>query len=609
LDGDCLESFGTVEGKTVRRLTEKLGGLVTEEMLLSLMNQLASELPSHAFCMAALIILWPSSDRAFEEAFRCFAELLGQVDLGAEVIDFAEEVSDRLNSSKLAVMNATLGARPISEGGDRLDGLRLKEAYALLREGEAEAAICLVNTLRMTSHLEREVLRFFDEAGWSSGKLRFLEQRLSAKLEEISRDSPSLTEALSILHQLTEAKLQSHKPEVVDQCLISLKAEVLNETVAQDARIQRLEDQTQRKEADDQMTLAGVSAKVEALTEDLEKAGEEISQVRKAQDSQIQQLDEKLNKTETETQEALKTLREDLDQAQRQCKQVQEAMLQRLEEQSQMTEANALNRDPAETSLQDTREALYHEAPTFIYSYTFNTDQLHRTNLVTGEQSNHQVPSYTFNRGCCWSEMPGGSLLITGGGWTAVSEVVMIDARTFEVSAQPRMLTPRAFHAAVYHAQHLYVLGGMDHGALSKCERYACEENRWQALSPLPRACRDTSGVVVESSLYALGGHFGSEELDLVQKLSLESLTWELLQLRLPRACIGIPCFKLSDTEAYLVVSNTLCSFTGLEVSPLKTLTEGISSWYGASYYQRGTLYCSSSEGAVLSYEIGSLSN
>jgi hypothetical protein len=249
--------------------------------------------------------------------------------------------------------------------------------------------------------------------------------------------------------------------------------------------------------------------------------------------------------------------------------------------------------------------------PTFIYSYNRDTDQLHRTSLVTGEQSTHRLPSYTFKASCCWSEMPGGSLLITGGGiFTAESEVVRIDTRReFAVSEQPPMLTPRRDHAVVYHAQHLYVLGGANgHIWLKQCERYVCAENRWESLPLLPRACCLTSGVVVESSLYALGGWHNGESLDLVQKLSLESLTWELKQFRLSNAGGAIPCFKLRDTEVYLVVHNTLCSFTTLQVRPLKTLTNFIESWNGASYYHRGTLYCSNQWGAVLSFEIGSLS-
>jgi hypothetical protein len=265
----------------------------------------------------------------------------------------------------------------------------------------------------------------------------------------------------------------------------------------------------------------------------------------------------------------------------------------------------------AEQVSRDTLEALYHEVPTFIYSYENRTDQLHRTSLVTGERSILRVPPYRFNDGCCWSEVPGGSLLITGGkdGYDIeVREVVRIDTRReFAVCHCPHMLTPRRSHASVYHTPHLYVIGGVGRRCLSKCERYVCAENRWEALQPLPRACLWTSGVVVENSLYALGGNDGSD-LDLVQKLSLDSLTWELMQFRLPFAGFCIPCFKLRDTEVYLVVNKTLCSFTGLEVRPLK-MTESILCWSGASYYRRGTLYCSNDDGGVLSYEIRSLMN
>jgi hypothetical protein len=247
--------------------------------------------------------------------------------------------------------------------------------------------------------------------------------------------------------------------------------------------------------------------------------------------------------------------------------------------------------------------------PTFIFSYSHGTDQLHRTSLVTGEQHKHRVPSYRFKASCCWSEVPGGNLLITGGGHPAVREVVRIDTRReFAVSHCPSMLTPRRNHAAVYHSQLLYVLGGVSGNNISRrCERYVCAENRWEALPPLPRACISASGVVVESSLYALGGWDGTQ-LDLVQKLSLESLAWELIQLRLPYAGWAIPCFKLNDTEVYLVVNATLYSFTALEVRLLRTLTENINSWFGTSYYRRGTLYCSNHRGLVRSLEIGSLS-
>jgi hypothetical protein len=163
----------------------------------------------------------------------------------------------------------------------------------------------------------------------------------------------------------------------------------------------------------------------------------------------------------------------------------------------------------AEQVSQNILEAFY-QVPTFIYSYEEYADQLHRTNLVTGEHSIHRVPSYTFKPYCCWSEVPGGSLLITGGrneDHSSVKEVVRIDTRReYAVSGHHPMLTPRQAHAAVYHTQNLYILRGWnDDSFLSECERYVCAENRWDALPPLPKACSDTSGVVVENSLYALG--------------------------------------------------------------------------------------------------------
>jgi hypothetical protein len=257
---------------------------------------------------------------------------------------------------------------------------------------------------------------------------------------------------------------------------------------------------------------------------------------------------------------------------------------------------------------QNTLEVFYPEVPTFIYSYNQGTDQLYRTNLATGEHSSHRVPSYTFKYSCCLSKVLRGSLLVTGGENEDQlrREVVRIDTRReFAVSHCPPMLTPRQAHAAVYHTPHLYILGGVnDNRQLSECERYVCAENRWETLPPLPQACCGMSGVLVESSLYALGGWYDGSAIDLVQKLSLESLTWELMQFKLPFAGHYIPCFKLRDSEVYLLLKKTLYSFTGLEVRPVKTLTKGIKSWYGVSYYLRETLYCYSDEG-VSSLKIG----
>jgi hypothetical protein len=758
----ALRVLGTMEGEIVKKLLVKLRGLVPEEVFLSLMSRIARELPSHALCLAALIILEPRSERAFDEAFRCFTELLSQATFDPEASDLADEVLERLSSTQLSQMNVALGACP-REGGDRLDGLRLKEAYALLREGEVEAAICIANTLRMNPSLEKEVLRFYDEASLSSGKV--LEQRLSAKLEELSRDSPSLAETISILHQLLTSELHFRKSEATRQSLISLKAEVLNEAlanlghqtshalIAQDSRIQRLEEQTQRKNADCQETLASLRAMVGALTEDfvragqaasqtqiaqdaqiqradaimqeclisvkkelralhelaakagaeakrvqsfieqsekteaatqevlsslrgevlalskdleqaanqckraqlaqeatlrsiegksqseaaaqealsslrdkvealngeLLKAGEEMKSVKRAQDVQVQGLSEKFSKAEAATQQTLnilrgvfETLRLDLDQAWSQCKQAQsaqEAMLQRFEAQSEYAQAGlacthgsdckTYNRTPpttTEETLQPTQIKPQH-TPTFLYSCQQFTNQLHRVNLLTGEWSCHEVPHYLFKACCRWSEMPGGSLLITGGGF-GVRDVVRLDVWTFAVSPQPPMHTARYSHAAVYHSQYVYVLG------YSECERYSCAESQWEVLPALPVAGDAMSAVEVENSLYALGGSRDLRGLDTVQKLSLDSLTWQLMQLRLPQEAERIPCFK-TDTQVYLVIYRTLYSFTPLQIKAVKLVDQSFRG--SSSYYSRDTLYYEDGEGIYsLGLKLGS---
>jgi hypothetical protein len=124
----------------------------------------------------------------------------------------------------------------------------------------------------------------------------------------------------------------------------------------------------------------------------------------------------------------------------------------------------------AEQVSQDTLEP-FSQVPTFIYSYIYYTDQLYRVNLVTGEHSSHRVRSYTFKYGCSSSELPGGSLLITGGeekeDRSKVREVVRIDTRSeLAVTHCTPWLTPRLAHAAVYHTPHLHPWRHEQHQAL-----------------------------------------------------------------------------------------------------------------------------------------------
>jgi hypothetical protein len=485
-------------------------------------------------------MLQPLNKRAFEEAFSCFSEQLSQVSLSPGVVELAEEVSEKLSSYQLAQMNTVLERQPRDKAvEDKLDRLRLKEAYQLLREGDAKAAVSLVSSLHNSQLLEEEVLKFYEEAGWARGKVSMLKYKLSTIVEALSQESPSVAATIRILFQLFDTEL------------LSLRSET-------------------------QESIANLRAEVDAVHEAVAKAWRESA-------AQMQRLEEQSERRESAYKECLVSLKGELKTLKR-----------------ELTEALRLLKCTRDKAAQD-------QLPTFIYSYEQTTDQLYETSLATGATSCHRLPSYTFKQFCCWSELPGWSLLITGGGQPVTREVVKIDTRPWTVSEQPPMLTARKAHATVYYAQYLYVLGGYTGSiSLRECERFACAVKRWEALPPLPTACFSMSGVVVEESLYVLGGrNLPGYSLDLIQKLRLEGLTWEPLHLSLPQTDVCIACFKLSATEVYFLLNKTLYSLQTL--SPVKTLPEGTKSDYGPSYYSRGRLYCSSTTGAAKRLEISSL--
>jgi hypothetical protein len=153
----------------------------------------------------------------------------------------------------------------------------------------------------------------------------------------------------------------------------------------------------------------------------------------------------------------------------------------------------------------------------------------------------------------------------------------------------------------------LYVLGGGNGVGryLKECERYVSTESRWEVLPALPVGCLAMSAVELDYSLYALGG-WANRDLGTVQKLSLDSLTWELIQVQLPQAVYYFPCFK-TDTQVYLLIEKTLYSFTPLRIKPIKTVHEGIE-WCDTSYYSRGNLHYSW-RSEVGSVDIGELAS
>jgi hypothetical protein len=163
----------------------------------------------------------------------------------------AEEVSERLSSSQLGQLNSVLERQPRDKAVEnKLGLLRLKEAYLLLREGDAKAAVSLVSTLHNSQLLEEEVLKFYEEAGWGRRKASMLKHKLSTSVETLCQESPSVAATIRILSQLFDTELLSLKVET-QEFFAKLMAEggVLHEAVSKAGsksatRIKRLDEQS-----------------------------------------------------------------------------------------------------------------------------------------------------------------------------------------------------------------------------------------------------------------------------------------------------------------------------------------------------------------------------
>jgi hypothetical protein len=257
-------------------------------------------------------------------------------------------------------------------------------------------------------------------------------------------------------------------------------------------------------------------------------------------------------------------------------------------------------------------------SPLFIYSYSYVINVLFMTNLQTGEEYYIQVPTHQFLVGCTLTELPGGSLFVTGGDPIAsmpftgedpaVRDVVRIDTRReYAVSHLPPMRTARYFHCAVYHSQYLYVAGGYVLSTdLHSCERYSFAEKRWTRLPPLPQSRFWMNGVAKWGSLYIVGGSYREGYSDLIMKMSFDQLTWEVLRTKLPRVDKSMALFT-HDNQIYFVVNDSLYSLQPLQY--IKTFPKEITSFFGPSFYRHGFLYCSVWSGEAERTEIGSLIN
>mmetsp|Transcript_25082 Transcript_25082/g.43994 ORF Transcript_25082/g.43994 Transcript_25082/m.43994 type:complete len:206 (-) Transcript_25082:73-690(-) len=163
------------------------------------------------------------------------------------------------------------------------------------------------------------------------------------------------------------------------------------------------------------------------------------------------------------------------------------------------------------------------------------------------------------------------SLRHTGGFEHApLQRVSRIDTlKDFASFKQKPMHHARYCHGVAYYRGFLYVLSGETTGMSNRreCERLNLTAGTWEDLQPFPTYA-GSSCIVLEAtqSLYALGGHTNQKKVDLIQRLCLVALTWEVLPVKLPIPSLSIPCFKVDEQRAYFIMSSTLFTFDPHEI-------------------------------------------
>jgi hypothetical protein len=257
----------------------------------------------------------------------------------------------------------------------------------------------------------------------------------------------------------------------------------------------------------------------------------------------------------------------------------------------------AVRRKPVQLQRRLPSAASREVVPVNIYSYSFNSSDLHWIVLQTGEARMISIPDFAFKFSSCVCELPGGALYFTGGGITLFrsNEVWCVEGlKDFGVVSKRPMLTKRGNHACVYVKGFLLVFGGYAISSpLVECERFDTSTERWDVLPKLLQPYVYLSAVAFEATncVYVLGGD-GNE----VDELKLNNLKWRQLSLRLPYVSSRIPTFtvKGNDAEFFIVQGAGLLRVNPSldELGVVRTLSQNIECSNGPSYFSNGVLYC-----------------
>mmetsp|Transcript_3899 Transcript_3899/g.8179 ORF Transcript_3899/g.8179 Transcript_3899/m.8179 type:complete len:289 (-) Transcript_3899:2012-2878(-) len=243
--------------------------------------------------------------------------------------------------------------------------------------------------------------------------------------------------------------------------------------------------------------------------------------------------------------------------------------------------------------------------------FRFGRTSLYKTTIKTGSTStlpllhtkSQRIFEYSGESLC---QVLDNELLITGGHKSSQVWKLLVN-QDFAAVEEPSMHRERMYHSSVLHGGFVYVVAGRSGDGskyLKKCERLNLQEGSWESIAdPMQLGCNCSTAIALQASVYVLGGHAGMEKLNTVQKLSLDSLQWELLDIRLPYQRDDIACFYKSPDSSQIYFIQDLSLYTldteTCKIEKTNSLSRSLVS-NGPTYFRNGTLFLSTYETPTL---------
>lgn len=618
--------LGDAKEGPLKGLLLKLFKLLSTDKLYTILTCVLKrpECDKHAVIILRGLLKYKAPD-AFQFALGSLLSILARSQLTPGLVKLTHLISMKLDRQGIDLLEqALLDHEAEKEFQTAIEGLKLRKALLCLEVGDNETACQMFDSLNNRLIAKDRMLEFFDRAGWKDKKVTFLETYYTKCLGNLQRTVPlAVMESLQVLYQLMTAKTEV----------------AFFDLAHQNAEADRLR-------TDDALSLCKrYEAEMGNFNKQLEQLIAEFDNLKSSCASTAKRIDDiEIQSTqhalliENKLTEQINIVKRSIEGSPVSSYPISVSPVSftpatdspaSVRTRPPTTKSHSLfqanhfsssrvieHSSPHSLSPPKHRTLVSQQAPRpqtsgtqeCIYSYKSYTNQLFRTTLNTGETTCHKLGTFVFKWGSCWSQSTGGKIYVTGG--IGSNEVVSIDSRTFEVTPRAPMLTARNNHGLAYHANALYAVGGFDRENLIDCERFDCGKNSWERLAPLPQVCIGLSLIVLEGPqcLYALGGYKSFNQcIDLIQRMSLSRLEWDILPIKLPSSDKSLAVFKIDETRMYFVSCKTLFSFhpSSLSIKPVKSLSESIGSLYGPSSFKEGVLYCSFSEGAAKKLELG----